>query len=72
MSIEINVIVVKKHVFLKFVGKYVRLKGKKRKLMYYYLIITIIIEYACMCQNRQNFEYAYEPKYAKVLNMTKF
>ena len=27
-------------------------------------------KYAWMCQNRQNFEYAYDPKYAKVLNMT--
>ena len=36
----------KTYVFLKLVGKYVRLKEKKRKLMYYYLIITVIIEYA--------------------------
>ena len=41
----------KTYVFLKLVGKYVRLKGKKRKLMYYYLIITVIIEYAKICLN---------------------
>ena len=29
-------------------------------------------KYAWMCQNRQSFEYAYDPKYAKVLNMTGF
>ena len=29
-------------------------------------------EDAWMCQNRQNFEYAYEPKYGKVLNRTGF
>ena len=32
-SIETDVIVVKKYVFWNFVGKYVRLKWKKRKLM---------------------------------------
>ena len=45
-SIEIGVIVVKKYVFLNFVEEYVRFKVKKIKLMYYYLIIGIIIEYA--------------------------
>ena len=44
----------------------------KRKLMHYYLIITIIIEYAWMCVNKQDSEYADGPKYAKILNMAKF
>ena len=45
---------------------------EKRKLMHYYLIITIIIEYAWMCLNKQDSEYADGPKYAKILNMPKF
>ena len=41
-SIEIDVIVVKKYVFLNFVEKHVRLKRKKKLNV----IITIVIEYA--------------------------
>ena len=45
---------------------------KKRKLMYYYLIITIIMpEYAWVFLNKQDSEYDYN-KYAKILNLTKF
>ena len=40
--------------------------------MYYYLITTIIIEYAWMWLNKQDSEYAYGPKYANILNMAKF
>ena len=29
-------------------------------------------EYDWMCLNKQGFEYAYDPKYAKILNMAKF
>ena len=36
------------------------------------VIITIIIEYASMCLNKQDPEYATCPKYAKILNMEKF
>ena len=46
----------KKYVFLNFVEKYVRLKGKKKV----HVIITIIIEYAS------------SSKYAKILNMAWF
>ena len=35
-------------------------------------IITVIIEYAWMCLNKQNFEYASGPKYAKILIMARF
>ena len=64
--------VVKKRIFLNFTGKCVRLIVEKRKLMHYYLIITIIIEYAWMCLNKQDSEYADGPKYAKILNIAKF
>ena len=42
-SIEIDVIVVKKHLFLTLVEKYVRFKWKKKKVN---VSITIIIKYA--------------------------
>ena len=45
---------------------------EKRKLMHYYLIITIIIEYAWISLNKQDSEHADGPKYAKILNMPKF
>ena len=43
--IEIGVIIIKKHVFLNFVKKYVRLNRKK------VVIIAIIIEYVRICLN---------------------
>ena len=49
-SLEIGVIVVKKHVFLNFMENYVRLKWKKKKVK---VIITIIIEYTWICLNKQ-------------------
>ena len=39
--------------------------------MYYYLIITIIIEYAWVFLSKQGSEYTFT-KYAKILNLTKF
>ena len=45
-AIEIDAIVVKNICLSKFRRKVCKIKVKKRKLMYYYLIITIIIEYA--------------------------
>ena len=45
-AIEIDAIVVKKICLSKFRRKVCKIKVKKRKLMYYYLIITIIIGYA--------------------------
>ena len=39
--------------------------------MYYYLIITIIIEYAWAFLSKQDSEYAFT-KYAKILNLAKF
>ena len=60
MSIEIDVVVVKKHVFLNFVEflkKYVRLKVKTKDCVYLY---------------KQDSEYALGLKYAKILNITGF
>ena len=68
MSIEIDVTVVKKHVSLNFIEKYVGLKWKKRVN----IIIIIIIEYAWISINKQGSEYASSPKHAKFLNMAKF
>ena len=34
--------------------------------------MTVIIEHAWMCLNKQDSEYALDPKYAKIVNMTKF
>ena len=67
-SIEIDAIIVKKHVFFNFVEKYARFKWKKKVNV----IITIIIEYAWMCLNKKDSEHASGPKYAKILNMTGF
>ena len=61
-SIKIDVIVVKKHIFLNFVKKYVRLNWKKK----------FNVEYAWMCLNKQDSEYVLGPTYAKNLNMAKF
>ena len=52
-SIEIGLIVVKKHVFLNFNGKYLRLKWKKKVD----LVITFIW-YAWIGLNKQDSEYA--------------
>ena len=61
-------LIVKKHVFLIFVERYVRLKWKKKVN-----VISIIInEYAWMGLNKQDSEYVLGPKYAKILKMTKF
>ena len=67
-SIEIDVIVVKKYVFLNFVEKYVRLTWKNKVNV----TIAIIIDYAWICVNKQGSEYASGRKYVKILNMAKF
>ena len=36
------------------------------------VIITTTIEYAWMCQYKQDTEYASDAEYAKILNMAKF
>ena len=55
--------------FLRFVEKYVKLKQKKKTAN---VIITIIIEYAWICINKQDSEFPWGPKYGKVLNMARF
>ena len=35
-------------------------------------VITTIIEYAWICLSKQDSKYTLGPKYAKILNMTKF
>ena len=77
MSIEIDVVVVKKHVFLNFVEflkKYVRLKVKtKDSLCYYSYHYQIYLNMPeCCYLYKQDSEYALGLKYAKILNMTGF
>ena len=66
-SIEIDVIVVKKHIFLNFFEKYIRLKWKKKVNVI--LSLLNMPDYAYI--NRIDM-YASDPKYAKILNMAKF
>ena len=68
-SIEIDVTVVQKHVFLNFIENYGRLKWKRKKID---VIIPIIIGYAWLCLKEQDSEQASCSKYPKLLHMTKF
>ena len=45
---------------------------KTRKLMLLELSLLNMPEYAWICLNKQNSEYATALKYAKILNMAKF
>ena len=45
---------------------------KGKSMLLHMVIITIITEYAWMCINKQDSDYAWGPKCAKILNMSKF
>ena len=59
---ETDVILVNKHAVLNFVEKHVRLKWKKRKSMLSKLSLLNMPEYAWICLNKQNSEYALSSK----------